>query len=308
MLSLADFIIIFVLTVAATVAMVLMLQSKAKKHAIHTIQNTGLFLIWTRRAENNESYFMHDDPKEMVAEISHLAAKKGLTMLDLGLNPEDIDSNNRNYHSRLSELYLTEIKNCLKGKTRPNEFVACGILPEAAMQKAIEHHKQGNFDIPFEEFYAYNPEDMIEAYYKELALRFEKDAADLLKAMLANVSKLAECLKKNDDNSSFFDGLANNNFLRELRQGCTEISRKTWPPLQVEIKFYEANRAEFLQEHSGEYVVIKKKQVLGFYADEHLAYQTGVKHFGLTDFLLRKVEPEDVANTSPVGLNLHFAD
>jgi hypothetical protein len=56
--------------------------------------------------------------------------------------------------------------------------------------------------------------------------------------------------------------------------------------LAVELDFYAAPKAEWLEEHSGKYVVVQDRNVLGFYASFEDAFRAGVSAFGIKrDFL-----------------------
>jgi hypothetical protein len=60
--------------------------------------------------------------------------------------------------------------------------------------------------------------------------------------------------------------------------------------LGTELKFYVAHKAEWLKMHSGEFVVVKEKNVLGFYREWEQAFRAGVAAFGLReDFLVKQV-------------------
>jgi hypothetical protein len=60
--------------------------------------------------------------------------------------------------------------------------------------------------------------------------------------------------------------------------------------LAVELDFYAAHKAEWLEEHSGKYVVVQDRNVLGFYASFEDAFRAGVSAFGIKrDFLVKQV-------------------
>lgn len=66
----------------------------------------------------------------------------------------------------------------------------------------------------------------------------------------------------------------------------------TAPPtrLIVELELYETHKTEWLQSHRDQFVVIKEKNLLGFFGDFHEAYRAGVDKFGVaTDFLVKRV-------------------
>jgi hypothetical protein len=60
--------------------------------------------------------------------------------------------------------------------------------------------------------------------------------------------------------------------------------------LSTELQLYRLRKDEWLGRHSGEYVVVKGEQVLGFYPEFAAAYTAGVAAWGAgVDFLVRQV-------------------
>jgi hypothetical protein len=60
--------------------------------------------------------------------------------------------------------------------------------------------------------------------------------------------------------------------------------------LVSELEFYDLQKSQWLPRHSGEYVVLKGGDVLGFYAAFSEAYAAGAARWGLgTDFLVKQV-------------------
>jgi len=60
--------------------------------------------------------------------------------------------------------------------------------------------------------------------------------------------------------------------------------------LTIELEFYKLNKREWLPQRSGHYVVVKGKDVLGFYPRFVTAYSAGVNAWGPnTDFLVKQV-------------------
>ena len=60
--------------------------------------------------------------------------------------------------------------------------------------------------------------------------------------------------------------------------------------LAAELEFYKLRKSDWLQQHSGKYVVMKGRDVLGFYPEFVAAYSAGVKAWGMkTDFLVKQV-------------------
>lgn len=64
--------------------------------------------------------------------------------------------------------------------------------------------------------------------------------------------------------------------------------------LSVELDLYETHKAEWLNNHRGEFVVIKGKSPLGFFAEFQAAYRAGVDQYGLdADFLVKRVVAQE---------------
>lgn len=60
--------------------------------------------------------------------------------------------------------------------------------------------------------------------------------------------------------------------------------------LTTELEFYKLRKLEWLQHHSGQYVVVKGRDVLGFYPEFVAAYSAGASAWGPnTDFLVKQV-------------------
>jgi hypothetical protein len=59
--------------------------------------------------------------------------------------------------------------------------------------------------------------------------------------------------------------------------------------LEVEIEFFEKQKAKLLSEHEGKFVVILGQQLQGAYDTVENAYNAGVQAFGDRQFLVRKV-------------------
>lgn len=68
---------------------------------------------------------------------------------------------------------------------------------------------------------------------------------------------------------------------------------------------YEANVANWLGQHAGEYVVIKDEGVLGFYGTEDDALAAGASTYGTEPFLVRKVgEPPQKMDAPALALGI----
>jgi hypothetical protein len=64
--------------------------------------------------------------------------------------------------------------------------------------------------------------------------------------------------------------------------------------LGVEADVYEANKSKWLESHRDEFVVVKGKEVFGFYTTFHEAYSAGAARYGTdVDFLVKRVVPQE---------------
>lgn len=66
-------------------------------------------------------------------------------------------------------------------------------------------------------------------------------------------------------------------------------------PLVEECEFYAQHLSDWLREHAGKFVLVKNRNLIGFYDTADTAIEEGVRQFGLTSFLVRQV-----AATQPV--------
>lgn len=64
-------------------------------------------------------------------------------------------------------------------------------------------------------------------------------------------------------------------------------------PLHLELRFYAAHKAEWLNDHCEEFVVVKGSTLLGFFASFRDAYYAGAQRFGYVDFLVKQVLPQE---------------
>lgn len=64
-------------------------------------------------------------------------------------------------------------------------------------------------------------------------------------------------------------------------------------PLSAELKTFRAKRETLLKKHAGEFVLIKGRQVVGFFSSTEKAFVAATKRFGLGPFLIRQVTEED---------------
>ena len=59
---------------------------------------------------------------------------------------------------------------------------------------------------------------------------------------------------------------------------------------EAEQRVYDTSKSKWLQEHSGEFAVIKGEQLIGFYPDYESAFRGGLQQFGLaSSFFIKQV-------------------
>jgi len=73
--------------------------------------------------------------------------------------------------------------------------------------------------------------------------------------------------------------------------------------LREELAFYETMKAQWLLAHEGKFVLIKGKELLGFFDTQEQAYSEGLKRLGNTPFLIKQVVKEEPIQTIPA---LHY--
>lgn len=73
--------------------------------------------------------------------------------------------------------------------------------------------------------------------------------------------------------------------------------------LEKELKYYQDHLDELLQHYEGKFVLIKGEQLVGAFDDPRDAYEEGVKRFGNTPFLIKRVQKEEHEEQIP-ALNL----
>lgn len=60
--------------------------------------------------------------------------------------------------------------------------------------------------------------------------------------------------------------------------------------LKEELEYYNSMLAEWLQHYEGQYALVKDHKLIGTFTTEAEAYKEGVKLFGNSPFLIKKIE------------------
>ncbi len=74
--------------------------------------------------------------------------------------------------------------------------------------------------------------------------------------------------------------------------------------LQTEIAFYESKREELMNNHLGEWVLIRGNELIGTFESFEVAAQEAVKRFGSGPYLIRQVGASPIILPTSVMYNL----
>jgi hypothetical protein len=77
--------------------------------------------------------------------------------------------------------------------------------------------------------------------------------------------------------------------------------------LAIEFKEFQKNILEWRKDHLGEFVLIKGKDVVGFYASLQDAFAKGSSLYGLEPFFIKQIVPGDSVNVSLMGRRIKAA-
>ena len=69
--------------------------------------------------------------------------------------------------------------------------------------------------------------------------------------------------------------------------------------LKQEYVYYQANKAKLLKEHSGRFVLVKGRGVIGFFGSGEEAYKVGLERFGNQPFLIKQITKEEEILQTP---------
>jgi predicted acetyltransferase len=74
--------------------------------------------------------------------------------------------------------------------------------------------------------------------------------------------------------------------------------------LQIEAEVYQVNLEEWRRARLGEFVLIKGKNIIGFFPSLKEAFSEGTRLFGLAEFFVKQITPKDTVNVSLLGKHL----
>lgn len=79
--------------------------------------------------------------------------------------------------------------------------------------------------------------------------------------------------------------------------------------LEIELGFYNEQKAELLKHYEGQFALIKGKELIGTYTTWGEAFNDGVKRLGNVPFLIKQVQEKDEVVQFPAlsvgALNAH---
>jgi len=74
--------------------------------------------------------------------------------------------------------------------------------------------------------------------------------------------------------------------------------------LSQEAEVFETSLAEWRQAHLGQFVLIKEREVIGFFGALDEAFAAGTRRFGLRPFFVKQIVPRDAVGVSLFGQRL----
>lgn len=69
--------------------------------------------------------------------------------------------------------------------------------------------------------------------------------------------------------------------------------------LEQEQIFFESQKAKLLQQHEGQFVLIKNQKIHGFFTTEQEAYEKGIELFGAQEMFIKQILKEEPKNFIP---------
>jgi hypothetical protein len=75
-------------------------------------------------------------------------------------------------------------------------------------------------------------------------------------------------------------------------------------PLAQELYLYQKHFEEWREQHLGHFVLIKGSDVLGFYPSLDEAFRAGSAKYGLEDFFIHQIVPDQQVNVTFLGQSL----
>lgn len=80
---------------------------------------------------------------------------------------------------------------------------------------------------------------------------------------------------------------------------------------ETELAYYTEHKAELLQHHENQFVLIRENEFGGAYSNDAEAYKAGLQKFGNVSFLIKRVTEEEEVVRFPAltlgALNAHIS-
>lgn len=77
--------------------------------------------------------------------------------------------------------------------------------------------------------------------------------------------------------------------------------------LEQEQTFFESQKTKLLQQHEGQFVLIKNQKIHGFFTTEQEAYEKGIELFGAQEMFIKQILKEEPKNFIPAfSTHAHF--
>jgi hypothetical protein len=64
-------------------------------------------------------------------------------------------------------------------------------------------------------------------------------------------------------------------------------------PLEIEIKYFEQHKDQWLEHHENKYALVKGEELIGTFDTIETAYRVGVEKFKTEPFLIRRIQKEE---------------
>ena len=63
--------------------------------------------------------------------------------------------------------------------------------------------------------------------------------------------------------------------------------------LKQELEFFNSHKEEYLKHYTGQFALVKDKELIGTYTTWEEAFNDGIERFGNVQFLIRPIQEED---------------
>jgi hypothetical protein len=70
-------------------------------------------------------------------------------------------------------------------------------------------------------------------------------------------------------------------------------------PLEIETKYFEDHKEEWMEHCEGKYALIKDPEFAGTFDTMEAAYRAGIERFGVVPFLIKKIQTEEPVQHLP---------